>query len=132
LKPDKQKTSEFGSEIWTSPDGIAAAFVDNKFVAGDAESVFKSLAARRGGESLVKTSSARPLANTRATATTIALDPHIGAEVAQVLSEIKADDANSVIRYLTETRFTKSGVERRVVSDFGLLGSIIAELAPGE
>ncbi len=31
--------------------------------------------------------------------------------------------------YLTETRFTKTGIDRRTTSDFGLIGSIIAELA---
>jgi len=40
----------------------------------------------------------------------------------------KGDDAKAKSAYLTETRFTKTGMERRTVSDFGLIGSIIAQL----
>ncbi|MFM9904901.1 MAG: hypothetical protein ACKVQJ_10070 [Pyrinomonadaceae bacterium] len=38
-------------------------------------------------------------------------------------------DTKSVSTYFTETRFTKSGMERKTTSDFGLIGSIIAALA---
>ena len=38
-------------------------------------------------------------------------------------------DTRAISTYFTETRFTKSGMERRTVSDFGLIGSIIAQLA---
>ena len=41
----------------------------------------------------------------------------------------ETNDTTSVgNRYLTETRFTRTGIERRTVSDFGLIGSIIAQL----
>ncbi len=40
-----------------------------------------------------------------------------------------ANDSTSVgNRSLTETRFTKAGMERKTTSDFGLIGSIIAQL----
>lgn len=38
-------------------------------------------------------------------------------------------DTQAVSTYTTETRFTRTGIERRTVSDFGLIGSIIAQLA---
>ena len=38
-------------------------------------------------------------------------------------------DTQAVSNYLTETRFTKTGMERRTVSDFGFIGWMIAQLA---
>ncbi|CAN5528622.1 hypothetical protein BH10ACI2_BH10ACI2_10200 [soil metagenome] len=52
----------------------------------------------------------------------------LASEIAEMLSEKKTDDINAVATYYTETRFTRSGMERRTVSDFGLIGSIIAQL----
>ena len=37
-------------------------------------------------------------------------------------------DTDMVSKYSTETLFTKNGMERRTVSDFGLIGAIIAQL----
>jgi len=37
-------------------------------------------------------------------------------------------ETQAVSTYLTETRFTKSGMERKTTSDFGLIGAIIAQL----
>jgi hypothetical protein len=38
-------------------------------------------------------------------------------------------ETKTVSTYITETRFTKTGVERRTISDFGLIGQILANLA---
>ena len=57
--------------------------------------------------------------------TSFGKDEQIAETIAEVLSESKG---RSTSRYQTETRFTKSGMERRTVSDFGLIGSIIAQL----
>ena len=38
-------------------------------------------------------------------------------------------DTKAVSTYYTETRFSKAGMERKTTSDFGLIGSIIAQLA---
>jgi hypothetical protein len=132
LRPDKQKSEELAAEIFTSPDGEAVAFFENKVIAGDAESVFKCLQARKSGENLTKTTAAQQLAASKASAATVALDSQTASAIATVLSEKKADDQSIASRYLTETRFTKGGIERKVTSDFGLLGSIIAELADDE
>jgi hypothetical protein len=132
LKPDKQKSEELAAEVLTSPDGEAAAFFENKVIAGDADSVFKCLQVRKSGENLTKTTAAQQLAASKASAATVALDTQTASAIAAVLSEKKSGDQNVASRYLTETRFTKSGIERRVTSDFGLLGSIIAELNEDE
>jgi hypothetical protein len=132
LKPDKQKSEELSAEILTSPDGVAAAFVENKVIAGDAESVFKCLLARKSGENLTKTTAAQQLAASKASAATVALDTQTAPAIAAVMSEKKTGDQDVASRYLTETSYTKSGIERRVTSDFGLLGSLIAELSDDE
>ena len=132
LKPDKQKSDELAAEILTSPNGDAAAFVENKMIAGDAESVFKCLQAKKSGDNLAKTTAAQQLAASKAPAATVALDTQTAPALAAVLSEKKAGDTNTASRYFTETRYTKNGIDRRVVSDFGIIGSIIAELAEDE
>lgn len=46
-----------------------------------------------------------------------------------VLANEGHGDIQFVSTYLTETRFTKTGMERRTVSDFGFIGWMIAQLA---
>ncbi len=46
----------------------------------------------------------------------------------EVLGELKAENTRVLTNFTTETRFTKTGIERRTFSDFGLIGSIIAQL----
>lgn len=50
-------------------------------------------------------------------------------QLAEILTDKRADDAKAESAYFTETRFTRTGMERRTISDFGLIGSIIAQLA---
>lgn len=49
--------------------------------------------------------------------------------IAELLSEKKADSSKKASRYSIETNFTRIGMERKTTSDFGLIGSIIAQLA---
>jgi len=63
---------------------------------------------------------------------TVSFYSDISTQIASVLSDKKSDDAKAVTRHFTETRFTKNGIERKTTSDFGLIGSIIAQLAPEE
>ena len=45
------------------------------------------------------------------------------------LAERKDDAALPALSYRTETRVIKNGIVRRTTSDFGLVGSIIVQLA---
>ena len=45
-----------------------------------------------------------------------------------MMSEKRYRDEKKGSSFLTETRFTKAGMERKTVSDFGLIGWIIAQL----
>jgi hypothetical protein len=49
-------------------------------------------------------------------------------KLVDVLSERKNENAPIPSQYTTETRFNKNGIERRTMSDFGLIGSIIEQL----
>lgn len=52
-------------------------------------------------------------------------------EMVNLMSELKADenDREFQLTWTTETRFDRNGMVRRTVSDFGLLGTIIAQFA---
>ncbi len=130
LKPNKQSTDETGVEIWKSEeDEIAAAFVENKLIVGQTEGVLKCLKARTNGRTLNKNEWIMRLFGADAVTTTLARDKSTAAILAEVLSEKKSDDAQATSIYRTETRFTRTGIERHTFSDFGLIGSIIAQLA---
>lgn len=54
------------------------------------------------------------------------------ANLAEMLSEIRYAGAKSETYTISQTRFTKTGIDRRTTSDFGLIGSIIAQLGGDE
>ena len=53
----------------------------------------------------------------------------VASEIADLLSEKKSEGVIAVSLYFSETFFTSAGIERKTTSDFGLIGSIIAQLA---
>jgi hypothetical protein len=61
---------------------------------------------------------------------TFAGDTTIAARIADVISERKPETSAVAIYSLTETRFNQNGIERRTVSDFGLIGTIISQFSP--
>lgn len=132
LKPDKQPTQP-GIEIWRSKDGdLAAAFVSGTIIAGDADSVMKCVEAHNSGNSFAKTQFLQLFTERKASVVTLAGDAETPVALAEVLSEKRSDDIRPASNYIVETRFTRSGIERRTVSDFGVIGAIIAVLAPEE
>jgi hypothetical protein len=125
LPPSKMR----GEEMWQSKDATLAFARQMGFVLiGDPGNVkiITDAAYSRGSESYLDkfkwSSSPGPIK-------TVSNETTIAAVVADVLSERRSDTANAVSSYFTETRFTKSGMERKTTSDFGLIGSIIAELS---
>ena len=127
---DKQATTDIGVEIWKSSDGdLATAFLEKYVIVGEAESVLKCVK-QKLNKTDVKGSIYMGLnGDPKRAATTIGFDATIAAQIAQLLTEKKSDSAKATSTYFTETRFTKTGMERKTTSDFGLIGSIIAALA---
>ena len=69
-------------------------------------------------------------AGSTAASVTFANDTAIALRIADVLSERKPETAAIAAYSLTETRFNQNGIERRTVSDFGLIGTIISQFSP--
>jgi len=117
------------ANTWKSEDGeLAAVIVDNVIITGDSEAVAKALDAKQSGNNISKSDAYRSFMDSKAAATTTGRDAEIAGKIAEVLAEKRSDDAEAATIYLTETRFNQNGIERRTVSDFGLIGSIIEQL----
>jgi len=121
--PEKQ----FGADLWKSDDGeLAAAFIGDRIVVGDAEIVLKCLEAKQSGGNGPL---AQQFSSSDAVATTFVNENDSFSKLVDVLAEPKDENARLAMEYKTETRFNKNGIERRTISDFGLIGSIIERLA---
>ncbi|NOT48871.1 MAG: hypothetical protein HOP17_14120 [Acidobacteria bacterium] len=125
--PEKFKNAD----LWRSADGeLAIAIVENRIVIGETKSVERCLEARNQGESLVAVSKNSRLESSSAAIVTLGGESDPGAALITAVAERKSEkDALKQI-YTTETRFNQNGIERRTVSDFGLIGMIIARLDP--
>jgi hypothetical protein len=117
------------AEIWYSEDKqTAAAFAENKFILGDTESVLKCLEAKLNEQNFPKNQVFQKFAGSKAAAITFAKDSDSAEKIVGILSESKGENKKFVTDYLTETRFSEKGIERKSLSDFGLIGSIIEQL----
>ncbi len=116
---------QFGATFFKSEDGeLAAAFVGDKILVGDAETVLKCLEAKQAG---ANPDLVRLFSTSDAAAVTVASDAETVLKVIDLLGGHK-DDATVASVYRTETRFNLNGIERRTISDFGLIGTIVANL----
>jgi len=132
LKPDKALGDEFGVEILKSADGdLAAAFYDGKVISGNTDAVLACLRARGSGATLGKSPAVVDLLMTGAAASSLQLNRDIGPAIAASIFETEGARVNINSAYNIETRFSRTGIERRTVSDFGLIGWIISQLGPG-
>jgi hypothetical protein len=115
-----------GADVWKSEDGsAAAAFVDDRVIVGDADTVLKCIEGKQSG---ANSNIAQAFASSDAVATTVGTESDPAAKVIELFSERKNENEPLASQYRTETRFNKNGIERRTFSDFGLLGWIIAHL----
>ncbi|HEY0430119.1 MAG TPA: hypothetical protein VGC76_20215 [Pyrinomonadaceae bacterium] len=120
--------SRSNAEIWQSEDKqISAAFTGNKLILGDLESVLKCLEAKSGGQNFTKNADFQKFAESKAVAVTFARDSDAAEKVIEVLGEAKDENKKFITSYQTETRITEKGIERRSISDFGLIGTILEQ-----
>lgn len=127
LKKVEPGTPNAGFEIFQSDDGdLAAAFVGKFVIAGDAESVIKCL--KESGSDPKSETFKRLAIGSKTAAITVGSNSTLAREIAEVLADIKPAETTSNSFYVTETRFNRNGFERRTTSDFGLIGSIIAQI----
>jgi hypothetical protein len=85
----------------------------------------KCLEAKQAG---ANSNLAQAFSSSDAVATTVGTESDPTAKVIELFSERKNENEAFASQYRTETRFNKNGIERRTVSDFGLLGWILAHL----
>ncbi len=115
--------------IWKLKDGgIVAAFVETKLILGDIESVSRCMQAKASGNNFTKSVNFQKFADTPAVSITFAKDTDSAAKIVGALAELKDENKKSTINYFTETRFTNKGIERKTVSEYGLLGTILEQI----
>jgi hypothetical protein len=128
----KQPEKQGDADVWKSDDGdIAAAFFENRLILGDAESVMKCLQTRAGGLNFSGNPFYRQFSEIKAVAVTYGREVESAGKIVDVIGNRKSENENLPLVYLTETRFNEKAIERKTVSDFGLIGSII-EMIGGE
>ena len=125
LDPEDLKTE--GSNVEISEAGF-----ENIVLSGDAQIVQKCIQAHQNAQSLRSDARLQPRSSDAPSAITVGLDRDSAVLIATALNERKAEQAPPASRYIVETRFNKNGMQRKLTSEFGLIGSIIAELAPDE
>lgn len=120
--PEKQGNAD----VWRSEDKVlAAAFVENKLILGETESVIVCLKAKESGANFRQTEAFQQIANSSAMTFSLTKDSESAAKITEVLGDPKNENQNYANFYTTETKFSSNGFERRTVSDFGLLGTIL-------
>lgn len=137
FKPGKVGLADDGSIDWliSTDDEIAVVGnLKNNYVNfGDKDTLIKIFAPEKIEQSSDEIEARKAVLGhigreSNAAVTSITFDNDLAANVADLLSD-KNDKpmADSVL--LTETRFNKSGVERRSVSDLGFIGWLIGQLS---
>ena len=127
LKPDKELGDQFSAEVLRTPDGeLAAAFVEPFVIAGSADAVIACLRSRGSEGNLGRSPAIVALLTKGAVAATLALDRETAPAIATVLFQAEPNEMAFASAYTVETRFSRTGFERRTTSDFGLIGSILA------
>ena len=105
---------------------------ENFVIAGEPETTAKCTRAHQSSQNLLKQQIA-PLESANPPAIrTFGVDRDTAILLATVLNERRSEDAVPISRYIVETRFKQTGMERRLISEFGLLSSIITLLASEE
>lgn len=128
IKPAKTPTDE-GILFWrTDDDDIEAVFSSNSIIIGSIEGVGSGFSAGRFPGTTPNKAVLERLDASSSPVTTIGRDVTTTSILVDMVAHEGHGDTKAVSTYYTETRFTKSGMERKTTSDFGLIGSIIAQL----
>lgn len=123
--PEKQKNAE----IWKSEDGeIAAAFTENKLILGKTESVLKCLQAKQSGQNFTQNQNYRKFSEDKFTAVTFAKDSDSAEKIISLLGKTTADNQKIFTERITKTRLTDKGIQRKSLSDFGFIGTILEQI----
>ena len=129
FKKDLEKIG--GGGMWKSDDGEKSAvfFGLGTLILGDAESVAKCLRENQGIPNFEKIPFLYSAYKSDAVAVTLGKDSN--EKIIEVLSDKKPENFQATTNYLTETRFNEKGIERKTVSPFGFIGTILEQFGEG-
>lgn len=131
IKLKKPPEKQGDAEIWKSGDGNSGAvLVGDKLILGDTESLLKSLEARQSGQNFAGTGRLQNLSSSKAIAVTFSNDTDSAEAVVKILGNLKSGQ-KGLTTYQTETRFSENLIERKTVSPFGFIGTILEQFETG-
>jgi len=117
------------AEIWESKaENISAAFTENYLILGDSASVYQCLLAKTGGRNFTQNLFYEQFSKSQATSVTFGTEANRAKSLSAVLGGDFIANQEAVNYYLTETSQSEKGIERKTVSDFGLIGTILENL----
>lgn len=120
---------EGGTNIWSTPDDeLQVIFNTATIKIGSKQSLARISDITATGLEDIRNKALREIAATKVPVTTVTRDFDLSGQIADILASKINAEAQSVSMSVTETRFTKTGMERRTISDFGLIGAIIGQL----
>ncbi|MGI9055487.1 MAG: hypothetical protein ACR2F2_06760 [Pyrinomonadaceae bacterium] len=126
----KQTANQNGAEIWKVEDeDLTAVFVGNNLILGDSESVLNCLQSQQTGENFTRSKYFQNFSGSRTATVTFGKDDDSAHKIAGILGNIKNKDLRTNSYFLTETRFSGNAFERKTVSDFGFVGTILEQFA---
>ncbi len=108
-------------------ENLTAAFVGEILIIGDSENVIKCLNAKASGQNFAKTGKFAEISDSNAVAVTFSNDIDSAKNTAKVLGNLKNGNEQIFSTFTTETRFIGRGFERKTVSDFGFIGTILEQ-----
>lgn len=115
--------------VWFSENKqFAAAFAADKLILGESSSVEKCLQARESKQNFAPTGNFQDFKDVQTIAATRARDADSVEKIVNILAERKDTSRKLATFYNTETRVNATGIERRIVSDFGLIGTVLKQL----
>ena len=124
-----QAERQSNADVWKSEDKLlAAAFVENRLILGETESVLNCLKARESGRNFKQTAAFRKIPNSPAISISLTKESETGAKIVGILGNPKEENKPFTGFYATETRFDAGGFERKTTSNFGLIGMILESL----
>lgn len=113
-------------KLWIADDeNSAAAIIGDFLVIGDLKSVKKSIG-EKSSNAFSNSALFENLKQSKAAAATLTKDFETTESIVKILGEPKKNQ-QTVSFNLTETKFGKWGIERKYISDFGFLGTIIEQ-----
>ena len=116
-----------GATVRKSDDGETAFItIDKTVIIGESEAAEKFVTWRLRREPSAESSGIfSEFSSSDAAAVTAASDVETAAKIVDLFTERKDTNESVRLRYVTESRFNRNGIERLTISDFGLFGSII-------